>query len=195
MDNKEIEELTGGFIKTYTFNNGKDVLKESFVSENGIYIGDKTRALWYVKNNLIVTNILPNGCALRLNTDNAKIIKDVVSNYKNGKLKIIDNEYILGYHGYTHRGGQTFKIGDKLFEEKYEPKEEYYTKEEWKGFIKSREKCIARDLKDGWCATRKKAEEETSIKDVIRFNKRGSITIETLEQAEQAAINISNYLS
>ena len=47
---------------------------------------------------------------------------------------IADNNKLIGYHGYTHRGGTTFKIGDRLFDANYKPKEDNYEEWEWAGW-------------------------------------------------------------
>ena len=98
-----------------------------------------------------------------------------------------DPTTIEGYYGYTHRGGQMFKLGDRLFEEAYVPVEEDYEDCGWAGYeLKYQEflnKADGLDLK--W---------DNGIADVIPFNRRGKVTIKTWDQAKQAAINISKYL-
>jgi hypothetical protein len=42
-----------------------------------------------------------------------------------------DKPEIEGMYGYTQRGGQLFKIGDRLFDCKYTPVKEDYPEEEW----------------------------------------------------------------
>lgn len=96
-----------------------------------------------------------------------------------------------GYYGYTHRGGQIFKVGDRLFDGDYTPKEEDYEEWEWAGFQEKYEKVIlkAKDsLELEWL-------KEDGITSIIPFNKRGKKEIENLEEAKQAAINMSKYLS
>jgi len=97
---------------------------------------------------------------------------------------------VKGYYGYTHRGGSIFKIGDRLFEEDYIPVVEDYDKKEfdkyWKKYKKSYKMGDDFDKKyiygDG-------------IKAVMPFNRRGKEVIKNWEQAKQAAINMSKYLS
>lgn len=97
---------------------------------------------------------------------------------------------VLGYYGYTHRGGSTFKIGDRLFDEKYTPKEEDYPEWQWAGWrIKFKD---ARDKADDFY---KESIYSDGIACIVPFKLRGSKVIETLEEARQAAINMSSYLS
>jgi hypothetical protein len=101
-----------------------------------------------------------------------------------------DQEFISGYHGYTHRGGQTFKIGDRLFDPSYKPKEEDYEEWEWIGWeYKYLELYGKSDKLD------KKWMRESGIGYVIPYTKRGSKVIETWDEALQAAINMSKDLS
>ena len=101
---KEIERLTGGKIGTHVFGaNNEHTLENSFLSPNGEYIGSLEEAEWYVKNNMMVDENHPHGVA-------AVITPETYGT---------DNPIIEGMYGYTHRGGQMFKIGDRLFEESY----------------------------------------------------------------------------
>jgi len=90
--------------------------------------------------------------------------------------------------GYSHRGKQKFKVGDKLFDQKYKPVEEDYEEWEWAGFIQEQSKAQKNNEDNGW-------DEEVSIQDVIPFSKRGSIIIKTQSQARKAAHNFSKYIS
>jgi hypothetical protein len=128
------------------------VLSESFLTLNGEYIGDIKRAEWYLKNNMIISEANPHGVAI-------VAIKPIEQLYPNGLRGPIDKKYIKGYYGYSHRGGQTFVPGNKLFDEK------------WSG---------------------KNTEQELSA---LPFIKRGGKTIKNWKDAEQAAINLSQYLS
>ena len=103
----------------------------------------------------------------------------------------IENNNIFGYYGYTHRGGQTFKIGDRFFQEDYEPKKEDYTKEEWEEFEIKFQKSLDNsedDLERNWM-------KKSGISYVIPFKMRGPKVIETWGEAREAAINMSSYLS
>jgi hypothetical protein len=97
---------------------------------------------------------------------------------------------LLGYYGYTHRGGCLFTKGDRLFDESYKPIAADYEESEWKEW----ETSYNRKLKEADDFDRKWLEED-GIGSVIPFRKRGAIEIVTWEQARQAAINLSNHLS
>ena len=190
-----IELYTGGFIRKYewwtvkkadgniveTFIEPKKedgdvtfhgVLRNSFVTEDGKFIGDADRAWWYYTNNLRVCNERPHGVAVQY-----KMVDDI--------------PVTVGYYGYTHRGGQLFKAGDKLFDPNYKPIESDYTKEEWAEFKALQNKSTKANLEAGWL----EAGEETPIEDVINFTKRGKTTIVNWSQMLEAAKNISSYLS
>lgn len=164
----QINELTGGVIKEYKIEDYPEdgVLHNSFLSKNGDYIGDLDRGWWYVKNNLKVCDDYPMG---------------VAELYEDGNL--------IGYYGYSHRGGNTFKVGDRLFEERYVPVKEDYDEDQWDKW----EKEFNEAWENGDEFDRKMI--YTDISAIIPYNLRGSKTIETLEEAKQAAINMSKYLS
>lgn len=190
---KRIGKFTGGQIGTHDipdYPKTKDDdgrLSNSFLSKKGVYIGDYARGWWYFKNSLLVSEDYPHGLAILL-IDRADKIEGL-------DVENPDPKHIKGYYGYSHRGGNTFAVGDRIFDASYEPKEEDYTKEEWAKFKADREEAIQKNLKDGWCENREEAEKETSLRDVIPFRKRGYIKIETHEQAKQSAINLSKDLS
>jgi hypothetical protein len=151
-----IESNTGGKIGSHKVdpnNNHPDwVLHDSFLTMDGKYVGDIQVGWWYVKKNYVVTKKRPNGVAMKLD--------------KKGN--------VIGYYGYTHRGGALFKIGDKLFDENWvSQSRDTKKKSVLKSFFRSY---------------------NVSTEDSIPFQKRGSIIIENLDQAEQAAINLSEYL-
>jgi hypothetical protein len=93
-----------------------------------------------------------------------------------------------GYIGYSHRARQIFKIGDKLFDPKYEPQELDYEEWEWAGFLQdqARSQKEHNDLGEEYIVP---------IKDVIPFKKRGSVLIKTPKEARKAAHNFSKYVS
>jgi hypothetical protein len=164
-----INKYTGGIIKDHTFgDNNEHSLPNSFLSKDGTYIGDINRGWWYYKNNMKVCDQYPHGVAERYD----------------------DEGNIIGYHGYSHRGGQTFKLGDRLFDPYYNPKEEDYEEWEWAGWkIKYTESYKnADDLDRSWM-------ESSGIGYVIPFKKRGKKIIDNFEECLQAAINISKDLS
>ena len=174
-----INEYTGGVIGTHKWgDNDEYVLENSFLTKDGQYIGDIKNAWWYFQNGMTVCEDYPHGVGVVWNT--AKSDKTLVSG----------QDGVKGYYGYTHRGGATFKIGDRLFEEDYNPVVEDYDKKEfdkyWKKYKKSYKMGDDFDKKyiygDG-------------IKAVMPFNIRGKEVIKNWEQAKQAAINMSKYLS
>lgn len=172
---QEIERLTGGKIGTHKFGpNNEHTLENSFLSLDGTYIGSIDEARWYVKNQMIVDEDYPHGVA-------AVIVPETYGT---------DKPIIEGMYGYSHRGGQMFKIGDRLFDEKYTPKEEDYDSKQWGEWkAKFQETYDAGDELD------KKWMDSDGISYVIPFKLRGPKLIETMEEAFTAAKNISNYLS
>jgi hypothetical protein len=175
---------TGGMIRNHSWeSHGQNfTLNHSFVSKSGEYIGDLRKGWWYYQNNFKVCEDYPLGVAIKY--DNIKNTT-FYNTFKYGKANII------GYYGYTHRGGSLFKLGDKLFDPNYIPKKEDFTHDEWEKYQFDFWKSI--DSADSeWF---KKGLENDGVKGVIPFNKLGDITIENWEQAKQAAINISKYLS
>ena len=148
------------------------VLENSFLSQGNVYIGDFSRAEWYRKHRLKVYEPYPSGVA--------ELYNEV------GELE--------GYCGYTHRGACTFRLGDRLFDETYEPVAEHYDAEQWAKWQQEYEDSLAEAKAEG---------NQFWIDDIINdgicacvpFKMRGSKVIETFEEAAQAAINLSNHLS
>lgn len=168
---KKIEKSTGGKIGSYRIpdypgDESDGELHHSFLTKDGKYIGDYDRAWWYVKHNLKVCEDYPHGVAER---------------HEGGKL--------IGYYGYTHRGGQTFKIGDRLFDEKYVPVESDFEAKQWKEWKDKYDKAYA----NGDDFDRENIYD--TISSVIPFRFRGNIIISSMNNAKQAAINVSKYLS
>ncbi len=173
---KRINKLTGGKIGTYAMPDypGDDrVMENVFITQGGQYIGDYAMGWRYVKLRLKVCDEYPHGLAS---------LHD-------------DRGILLGYYGYTHRGGQTFRINDRIFDERYDPKEADYTKLEWAKFKTDQIDAVKRNLKSGWVKTEEEGFNECPISDVIPFKLRGTKLIKTMNEAKQAAINISHYLS
>jgi len=172
---QEIERLTGGKIGTHTFGlNDENVLENSFLSPDGIYIGSIDEARWYVNNQMMVDEEYPHGVAAVITTETYGT----------------DTPVIEGMYGYTHRGGQMFKIGDRLFDENYKPKKSDYDEEQWNEW-EAKFKEIYNDEDDlgkSWM-------DEDGISYVMPFKFRGSKVIESMEEAFIAAKNISNNLS
>jgi hypothetical protein len=168
-----IEKYTNGKIGSHNWGNTPKEKKEqhlpnSFLTKDGQYIGDIERGWWYYKNNMKVCDEYPHGVAEVYN----------------------DNGDLIGFHGYTHRGGQTFKMGDRLFDASYKPKEEDYEEWEWIGWeYKYLELYGKSDELD------KKWMRESGISYVIPYKKRGKKIIEDFEECLQASINMSKDLS
>jgi hypothetical protein len=168
-----IEKNTGGMINNHVFGNTvqekrEQQLPNSFLAKDGSYVGDIERGWWYYKNNMKICDKYPHGVAERYDED--------------GNL--------IGYHGYTHRGGQTFKIGDRLFDASYTPKEEDYEEWEWAGWKLKYDESYSKgdDLDKRWM-------ENSGIGYVIPYTKRGKKIIENFDECLQAAINMSKDLS
>jgi hypothetical protein len=148
------------------------VLENSFLTQYNEYIGDVERAKWYAKHRLKVYQSFPHGVAEAYN--------------ETGELE--------GYCGYTHRGANIFRIGDRLFDQSYEPKEEDYTPEQWAEWVKEYNDGIAKAEAEGdtWWAEDIKSD---GIGRFIPYKLRGADVCKTFECCAQAAINLSNYLS
>ena len=165
----KIKTYTGGVIGSHYFGDKNEhTLPNSFLTKNEEYIGDIERGWWYYKNNMKVCEKYPHGVAERYD----------------------DEGNLIGYHGYTHRGGTTFKIGDRLFDASYKPKEEDYEEWEWIGWeYKYLELYGKSDALD------KKWMRESGIAYVMPYTKRGRKIIENMVECLQAAINMSKELS
>lgn len=191
-----INKYTWGKIGTHHIDKNSPhefTLHNSFLAQNGEYIGDLKEGWRYYKNNMIVCREYPHGVAIKLKTyapDN-KLKNSIKDPYENYVTEQMENDNIVGYYGYTHRGGQTFKIEDRFFQEDYEPVAEDYTKEEWEEFEIKFQKSLDNaedDLERNWM-------KESGISYVIPFKMRGPKVIETWKEAREAAINMSKYLS
>jgi hypothetical protein len=188
-----LEKATGGKIGTYEWwvvrgtnesfkttqkpSHDADIidhstLSNSFMSQGGEYIGGLEKAEWFKKHRLKVYKPYPHGVAEAYN--------------EAGELE--------GYCGYTHRGANIFRIGDRLFDESYEPKQEDYPLEQWQGWEKEYNEGIAKAEEEGdtWWADDIRRD---GVGSYIPFKLRGVKIIETLEEAALAAKNLSNYLS
>jgi hypothetical protein len=188
-----INQYTGGKIgehkfnnNEYIYNNDEYILENSFLAPDGTYLGDLSDGWRYYKNQMIVTQKKPNGVAILLQKNFFNILAE-----RNGIVEDYFSSFVKGYYGYSHRGGNTFRLGDRLFDPDYVPVESDYIKEEWDKYKKLANKAEIRNRKEGWL----KDGDAFEIASIVPFNRRGKITIQTWEQAEQAAINMSNYLS
>ena len=172
---QEIERLTRGKIGTHKFGpNNEHTLESSFLSLGGEYIGDFKQAQWYVKQSLMVNDEYPHGVA-------AAITEDTYGT---------NNPVIEGMVGYTHRGAQLFKIGDRLFDGKYKPTGEDYPEDDWNQYEQRFKELYEEEDELG-----KRWMDDDGISYVIPFKLRGKKIIETMEEAFEAARNMSNYLS
>jgi hypothetical protein len=191
-----INRWTWGKIGTHQVGENQTeefTLSNSFLAKDGSYIGDVKEGWRYYKNNLIVCREYPHGVAIKLKTyvTGNKLKNSIKDPYENYVTEQIENDNVAGYYGYTHRGGQTFKIGDRLFQEDYTPQKEDYTEKEWAKFEKKFQKSLSNaedDLDRKWI-------EKSGISYVIPFRMRGPKLIENWDEARQAAINMSKYLS
>lgn len=172
---QEIERLTGGKIGTHTFGqNNEHTLENAFLSLDGTYVGDIELARWYVKNNMMVDENHPHG------------VSAIITPETYGT----ENPVIDSMYGFTHRGGNKFKIGDRLFDGDYKAVKEDYSEEVWNKY-----ETEFNELYDSENESGKKWMDADGISYVIPFRQRGSKVIETMEEAYQAAVNMSNYLS
>ena len=169
-----INRHTGGRIATYKIKDYTEpdggLLPNSFVTLNGDYIGDIRVGWWYYLNNMAVCVDQPLGVA-----------------------EIWGDTEIIGYYGYSHRGGCAFKIGDRLFKADYKPMAKHYEPWQWAGWEQEYEQDLANAEKDEdtWWAEDIK---QDGIGRYIPFNMEGKHEIKTLKQAKEAAFNLSNYL-
>jgi hypothetical protein len=188
-----INKWTWGKIGDHRNDKGDFNLTNSFLAEDGSYIGDIKEGWKYYKNNFIVCREYPCGVAIKLRTyaPESMMKNSIKDPYEKYVAEQMVNDNVVGYYGYTHRGGQLFKIKDRLFQGDYIPQKEDYTKEEWAKFERKFQKSLANaedDLERKWM-------EESGISYVIPFKMRGPKIIENWYEAMQAAINMSKYLS
>lgn len=169
-----ISIYTNGTIGDHYSKEGDFTLENSFLTKKGDYIGNLQEGWFFYQNGLTLCDDCPRGVAQ--------------------KNEVSENGVKVKYYGYTHRGGATFGIGDRLFDPNYTPKEEDYEPWQWAGW---REQYLGSALN-----ARKSGDDfgykwikEDGIQAFIPFTLRGSKTIETLEEAKQAAHNLSKYLS
>jgi len=183
-----IEKYTGGKIASHVVDNRPSdefTLHNSFLTSDKKYIGDIERAWWYYTSNLVVCDDYPHGVAIKVNPDLFKGNHNPVDSYS--------ASYIEGYYGYTHRGGSLFKIGDRLFDADYVPVESDYPEWQWAGWQIKYDESLKKAKKENDEFTIKYLVED-GVGSFIPFRLRGRKEIENLEEALQAAINLSKYL-
>lgn len=174
-----IEKYTGGKIGEHRFGSESDYcLPNSFLSEDGTFIGGIREAWFYYKNRLIVNQSNPVGVAI-------KVKKEFFDMKNPASVQNYMDEFVEGFYGYTHRGGCIFTKGDRIFDEEYIPSPSDYEKSEWSGYLKKYQKAV-HDGPEG---------EIYLISDFIPFKRRGKKTITTWEEAELSATRLSEYLS
>ena len=183
---KLIELLTGGIIADYFVDGRPDpdfLLPFSFLSLNGEYLGDVRDAWNYVQNRFIICPTNPKTVAIKVKKGffDSRDSRFPIRNYS--------DEFIEGFYGYTHRGGCLFEKGDRLFDPLYYPRMEDYDQKEWKSYRKKLEKTLNKQVKETGLIA------QSSIREIMPFKRRGKVIIETWDQAEQAALNLSKYLS
>ena len=199
IDNYKLElinKYTGGLLvaKQLRKNEKYDgYIKYDFVTLDGKYIGNSEKAWWYFKNNLLVYPKYHNKVAIAVK--DIKRSMEVPYNSIKDKSESIATEQIeanniIGFYGYSHRGGQIFKIGDRIFDERYEPKKEDYPEWQWEGWNEEFKKNYTK----GDDFDRDMIYNE-GIKSIIPFKFRGKEVILNWNDALQSALNISNYLS
>lgn len=168
---KLIEDNTGLKFETHRFGpNNEHSLEDSVVytdaNHNTTYVGDAKLGWYYYNQNLVVCPDYPHG----------------VAKYVDRSDKAFGFVFDKGYYGYSHRGGQLFKPGDKIFDENWVPNEQDLF-----------------DLQKYYVKHLDKLGEDVSMNEwalgYIPFRLRGSETILSMDQAKQAAINMSKYLS
>jgi hypothetical protein len=182
---KLISKFTGGKVGSHTFHDGEHTLYNSFLTNDGKYIGDIETGWWYYNNNLVICEDYPHGVAIKLKENN--YFKKYDRTYHSSDLNL-DGDAI-GYYGYSHRGGALFQIGDRVFDNYYLPTKSDYTQEEWDGYNKKYQDSLSKadEFDKKWIFS-------DGIASVIPFNKRGKKVIKTWEDAKEAAISLSKYL-
>jgi hypothetical protein len=138
-------------------------------NKSGKYVGDIERGWWYYKNNLIADDI-----------------ESCVAFDKKAKC----------YVGYSHRASCRFKIGDRLFEEDYNPIKEDYTEKQWEKFEKKKIKSAEYNFKK-WkdYSTLEETIKNTTLKEIIPYKLRGKKVIKNLEESKEAALNFAKSVS
>ena len=183
---KLITKFTGGKVGSHTFHDGEHTLYNSFLTNDGKYIGNIETGWWYYNNNLVICEDYPHGVAIKLKENN--YFKKYDRTYHSSDLNL-DGDAI-GYYGYSHRGGALFQIGDRVFDNYYLPTKSDYTQEEWDEYYEKFQKSIKNadefDMKYIY---------NEGIASVIPFNKRGKKVIENWKEAREAAVSLSKYLN
>jgi len=172
-----INKYTDGIITDYNLMDGC-LLTNSFLTKTGEYIGSIDEGWWFLQNGMTVCEDFPRGVALKWRTT------------RSDKTVMSGTDGLLGYYGYSHRGGSLFKIGDRVFDPKYRPKPADFRRADWTQW------------ENAWTNRVKSADsfdlrwlEKEGIASVIPFNQRGAQQIMNWAQAKEAAIRLSKHLS
>jgi hypothetical protein len=164
----------------------KEIYNEELLTAMAFKLGLKLRSRVYDKDDKqfsYETFVPEKGCPSFVGDDFAVGVDTAFMCYKNsmkpvqiGLAEVYANNKLVGYYGFSHRGGQTFKIGDII----YDP--EWIMSEFHKDFKKYK-KLLS------------KSKYSTRIEDVIPYKERGSVVITTLEEAKVAAIEMAEDIS
>lgn len=173
-----IEMYTDGKIGMHEFGpENEHLLPNSFLTQDGRYIGSIQDGWWYYQNGMTVCEEYPHGVAIVWRTA------------LNGRKTLLHGQDgVDGYYGYSHRGGSIFRIGDRIFDPEYVPQPHHYDDDTW---FKYTQKVAETQLKydeEGW-------DEKVKIADVMPFSLRGEKVIRNWGDALIAARNLSKYLS
>ncbi len=186
-----INKFTGGKIGNHYFDNGNGGQHHlvGFLAPDGTYMGDVAQGWWYFKNKMIVNKDYPHGTAIVVKDDVHRFVTSAFKDdedYEFEESDLFDFE-IEGIYGFSHRGGSIFRIGDKIFDEKWRPTDEDLKSMNFQKMIASFEKTNKGMNNEGYSVKDK-------IVESISFKERGDKIIETLDDAKLAAKNLSKYL-
>ena len=166
-----IEKYTGGIVKEKILvdNESKSGynLSHIFLTKSKKYVGDIFLGWYYFKNQLMILEDKPNGIAIK---------------YKNRKIE--------GYLVMTEKINVMLRIGDRIFNEDYNPSKSEFSKKEWNKWRKKFYVVHSNAL--GW---QKKELDRRGMFHFIPHNLRGFKKITTLDQAKESAIKIYNYIT
>lgn len=174
----KICRFTGGYIRKHEWEHmgQKFSLDNAFVSKDGTLIGDLMKGWWYYKNNLKVCDDHPTSVAIQYDNIHNTTAQN---SYKFGKANIV------GYFGFTTSSQCLFKIGDRIYDPEYYPREEDYSVNEWLSYRTEYLKVLENNPQN------KEIVEQEGIRYVIPFTKLGNKVIMSWEDAKQSAINFS----
>ena len=153
---KKTDEVDGGYIFSY-----------NLLYDKQHYWGDLDFGWWMVKNQIIVSNELPQNVAFRYK--DRKIIGSLI--------KVRDKKIFLD-------------IGDRIFDEKYQPSSVDFEKKEWEVWAKKyKEDFISANNED------KIKIRKEGIKRYLPIQKMGRFEIKTKEDLLLSSKNIAKFIS